>query len=361
VNGIDNLGYETDPPPVATVDSGPKQPLEEAPGGIVSSVSLDVDGGFTVTGSRMDPEISARRKMTRAKLTPEQQDEKLRGGHLVRMLAEAMAKGDGSTMDWAFQKPAYQFSTYRTNLAGLFAEEAVEFSRGVKDGAIDGVMFIIHLFPFTGHDSWEDIDNSLQTISLISNSYQDTWWGDNSVQSQAVVGQFEAQIAAIDLNSSYTWGTIAGGLLADRLGTGFLSKAKKYDLGILKSKYQPVTKGGGAYYTKYFKVPSGYDRHHMPSKVAYRGTNVSSNRGGAIRMTKVDHRLTASYGKISGILYRAKQKRLVHQGKFRQAFYMDVKDLMSLKDDSGMSLYNKYSAEIDEVIQYYRREQFPGF
>ena len=78
-------------------------------------------------------------------------------------------------MDWAFQKPAYRITPYRTNLAGLFADEAVKFGRGAKDGAVESIKFAFHLLPFTGHDSWEDIENGMQAISLISSSYQDTW------------------------------------------------------------------------------------------------------------------------------------------------------------------------------------------
>ena len=69
--------------------------------------------------------------------------------------------------------------------------------------------------------------------------------------------------------------------------------------------------------------------------------------GPAIKMDKVDHRLTASCGSsLEAREYRAKQKELIQEGKFSEAFKMDVQDLK----DKG--LYDKYEIGITQALSY---------
>jgi RHS repeat-associated protein len=93
VNGVDALGYETDPPPTE-----PTNPLG------------DVADEVVVTAPMSDSE-AAQRKMTRAGLTIPQQSTKLRDKGLMSALGDARAEGRGQDMGWAFSKPPYEFNT----------------------------------------------------------------------------------------------------------------------------------------------------------------------------------------------------------------------------------------------------------
>ena len=83
------------------------------------------------------------------------------------------------------------------------------------------------------------------------------------------------------------------------------------------------------------------DAHHMPAHDAYPddiqkkiGTVGSGKKqkvnGPSISMINSDHTQTASYDNKPGAkAYRAKQKNLIEQGKFQEAFDMDVADIKS--------------------------------
>lgn len=81
----------------------------------------------------------------------------------------------------------------------------------------------------------------------------------------------------------------------------------------------------------------------MPSQQA---SPLSKADGPAIRMSPEDHRKTASYGGREGSpqqAYRDKQADLINQGKFDDAFMMDVDDIQS-------KFGNKYDNAILEAI-----------
>ncbi|SMB87957.1 hypothetical protein SAMN05660772_02783 [Pasteurella testudinis DSM 23072] len=64
-------------------------------------------------------------------------------------------------------------------------------------------------------------------------------------------------------------------------------------------------------------------------------------------MDTSDHKQTASYDNLPGSKdYRQRQKELVSQGKFNEAFDMDAKDL---KEKFG----NKYNHSIRELRDWY--------
>ena len=92
------------------------------------------------------------------------------------------------------------------------------------------------------------------------------------------------------------------------------------------------------------KVETVEQRHHMPSQ----NSGNKGGNGGAITMETLDHKKTASYDNLEGSKdYRAKQTELVEQGKFNEAFEMDVKDV---KDKFG----NKYDDAIEELTNWYK-------
>jgi hypothetical protein len=97
-----------------------------------------------------------------------------------------------------------------------------------------------------------------------------------------------------------------------------------------------VQKQGGRYDDL---IANGAHRHHMPSDQA---SPLAKGDGPAIRMEPADHRRTASYGGGSGSpqqQYRDQQRSLIDQGKFDDAFLMDVQDIQS-----------KFGSKYDQAI-----------
>jgi len=83
--------------------------------------------------------------------------------------------------------------------------------------------------------------------------------------------------------------------------------------------------------------------HHMPADST---TDLPRDDGPAIKMDKEDHRQTASCGNSKEAQeYRAKQKELIEQGKFKEAIQMDI-------DDIHEKFGDKYDDAIDEMLAY---------
>ncbi len=83
--------------------------------------------------------------------------------------------------------------------------------------------------------------------------------------------------------------------------------------------------------------------HHMPANSA---SELPTDDGPCIVMDYEDHRETASCGNSREAQeYRAKQKELIEQGKFREAFQMDVDDI---RDKFG----DKYDEAISKAEEY---------
>lgn len=83
--------------------------------------------------------------------------------------------------------------------------------------------------------------------------------------------------------------------------------------------------------------------HHMPSNES---SNLETKEGPAIVMDYEDHRQTASCGNSRDAQeYRAKQKELIEQGKFREALQMDIDDI---HDKFG----DKYDEQIKQMLDY---------
>ena len=105
-----------------------------------------------------------------------------------------------------------------------------------------------------------------------------------------------------------------------------------------------IQKKGGSY-GEVFKKGEGekYEVHHMPAKNI---NGLELNDGPAIKMDKEDHRETASCGNSREAReYRAKQKELIEQGKFREALQMDI-------DDIHEKFGDKYDDAILEMLEY---------
>jgi len=114
---------------------------------------------------------------------------------------------------------------------------------------------------------------------------------------------------------------------------------------------KPEKKGGS--YGQVFKEGEGdaYEVHHMPADSA---SILERNDGPAIKMEKGDHRQTASCGNSKEAReYRAQQKELIEQGKFREALQMDI-------DDIHEKFGDKYDDAIVEMIEYVDKLEAEG-
>lgn len=111
-------------------------------------------------------------------------------------------------------------------------------------------------------------------------------------------------------------------------------------------------KKGGSY-EQVFKEGEGgfYEVHHMPADST---SDLERNDGPAIKMEKADHRQTASCGNSREAReYRAQQKELIEQGKFREALQMDI-------DDIHEKFGNKYDDAISEMLEYVDKLEAEG-
>lgn len=110
------------------------------------------------------------------------------------------------------------------------------------------------------------------------------------------------------------------------------------EIGKAGGRYQDLKNEGYGWNTK---PPT--EVHHMPADSS---SNLERCDGPAIVMDYEDHRETASCGNSRDAQeYRAKQKELIEQGKFREAFQMDVDDL---REKFG----NKYDEAIAKAEKY---------
>ena len=133
-------------------------------------------------------------------------------------------------------------------------------------------------------------------------------------------------------------------------------KAKAYWDDSFKNSELPsgeITEKKGGSYAEVKETSDGStdEVHHMPADSA---SPLERNDGPAIKMEKADHRLTASCGSSQEAReYRAKQKELIDQGKFREAVQMDINDI---RDKFG----NKYDDAIAEMMTYVNKLEQEG-
>jgi hypothetical protein len=100
-----------------------------------------------------------------------------------------------------------------------------------------------------------------------------------------------------------------------------------------------ILKMGGAYGAVRGNVVKG-QVHHMPAKSVspisrnYTFENRFDDPGPGIWMRVEDHKLTGSFGSRNlAVEYRARQAALINQGRFREAFQMDIDNIRSLFPD----------------------------
>jgi hypothetical protein len=109
-----------------------------------------------------------------------------------------------------------------------------------------------------------------------------------------------------------------------------------------------ITVPSGGSYSSIRNSGTGGEVHHMPAFNSFNGeVKLTHGKGPAIWMTVEHHRKTASWGSgTQAKQYRATQKLLIKQGKFKEAMDLDVKDVTDKFD-------GVYDAAIKQAYAYY--------
>ena len=120
--------------------------------------------------------------------------------------------------------------------------------------------------------------------------------------------------------------------------------------GTEKATKELAEKTGGSY-AEVKKISDGniHEIHHTPADSV---TKIDYTDGPAIRMDKMDHRQTASWGNSrEARQYREIQEKLVSEGKIRDAIQMDIDDIVSKFGD-------KYDESIKQMLEYCTQRGF---
>ena len=113
------------------------------------------------------------------------------------------------------------------------------------------------------------------------------------------------------------------------------------------------TRGGSYGFLRNFTTGNkGYEIHHMPAASV---SPLTRWRGPCIIMSKDDHKKTGSFGKShKAIRYRRWQAKLISEGSFFEAEYMDIKNIQR-------SFGDRYDTAIAEKIIYEKKLISEGF
>ena len=112
---------------------------------------------------------------------------------------------------------------------------------------------------------------------------------------------------------------------------------------VTKEAVEKIKEGGSYRDIKKLCDGTTHEVHHMPAKST---SFLDEFDGPAIKMEKLDHQKTASWGNsLEAREYRELQKELIDNGKFKEAIKMDIDDITSKFGD-------KYDNAIKEMLEY---------
>ena len=107
---------------------------------------------------------------------------------------------------------------------------------------------------------------------------------------------------------------------------------------------------------------SVYDVHHIISVEAIKATGfLNFNKAPCIRILRLDHKLTGSYGRYAvSCNYRKKQIELIKQGKIRELIQDEINFIRSRfgsKYDKELEemFGSKYDKELEEMLKYVKK------
>lgn len=113
-----------------------------------------------------------------------------------------------------------------------------------------------------------------------------------------------------------------------------------------ESQIKKVTRGGSYGFLRSFVTGNkSFEIHHMPAASI---SPLSRWKGPCIIMGKEDHKKTSSYGRSDKARrFRDWQAKLISEGRFTEAEYMDIKNITRKFGD-------RYSKSINEKLLYER-------
>jgi filamentous hemagglutinin len=129
---------------------------------------------------------------------------------------------------------------------------------------------------------------------------------------------------------------------------------KKGDDDFVKAVDDAVDKyTGGAHRDTKRPSGDGLESHHCPAQACYKDAKIGFMDGPAIKMDPADHALTSSYknSKVAAA-YRAKQQKLLNDGKLEEAIQMDIDDIRRIEVQTNQ--VGKYDQAIQQMKEYAR-------
>lgn len=130
-----------------------------------------------------------------------------------------------------------------------------------------------------------------------------------------------------------------------RINTNFTKKIlKKVAEEAVEAEIRKTTRGGSYGFLRKFTAGNkNFEIHHMPSVSS---SPLSRWKGPCIIMFKADHKFTSSYKNARGAeRYRRWQAKLISEGKFLEAEFMDIKNIQRKCGD-------RYDKAIMEKLVY---------
>lgn len=169
-------------------------------------------------------------------------------------------------------------------------------------------------------------------MNYLRSSKPENWLVKLSDGASAFVGEHQVKLFSDSVENILSPKSVYE---ASRAGVMEYNRQYTLNNGKKGGSYSEVKKNSNGEYTHV---------HEMPSRES---TGVAKrDKGPAIKMTKEDHRLTASYCRSrEADLYRAEQKRLIEMGNYHDAIQMDI-------DDIHEKFGSKYDEAIAEMLEY---------
>lgn len=120
---------------------------------------------------------------------------------------------------------------------------------------------------------------------------------------------------------------------------------------VSKEAAEKIKEGGSYREIKKSCDGATHEVHHMPADGA---SPLDKFDGPAIKMEKLDHQKTASWGNsIEARDYRKMQSDLIENGKFREAVELDIQDIKS-------KFPSKYDEAIKDMLEYVNKLELEG-
>uniref|UniRef100_UPI003870131C hemagglutinin repeat-containing protein n=1 Tax=Stenotrophomonas pigmentata TaxID=3055080 RepID=UPI003870131C len=272
--------------------------------------------------------------------------------------------GNSAPIEQVDQEPAGREPDWQTKVGTAFSDLIVSGQRGTEkavnwlgeDNATAAAMAVMVALggpvktglgmAFSASPAGQAIEGVKEQVKDWLTPINGTYlFGANTAAAQNTVLPASGAVAGttVELGSSLLGASMAAsikGIIG--ISKGFGSKVDAAD----SARNEPRDVLGGPHSETTRPSGDGLDSHHCPAKACYADAPLSSEKGPAIKMDPADHRRTTSYGSgDDAIAYRAAQRKLLEQGRLREAIQMDI-------DDIRMKFGGKYNDGIKQMLEY---------